>query len=29
MLERYLDIEGFLGKSLKIKTAMKNPGKSL
>ena len=28
-LEKYLNLEGFLEKSLKIKSAMKNTGKSL
>ena len=29
MLEKYLDLEGFLEKSLKIKSALKCTGKSL
>ena len=29
MLEKYLNLEGFLGKSLKIKSALKSTGKSL
>ena len=29
MLEKYLNLEGFLEKSLKIKSALKNTGKSL
>ena len=28
-LEKYLNVEGFLEKSLKIKSALKSPGKSL
>ena len=28
-LEKYLNLEGFLGKSLKIKFALKSTGKSL
>ena len=28
-LEKYLDLEGFLEKSLKIKSALKSTGKSL
>ena len=28
-LEKYLNLEGFLEKSLKIKSALKSPGKSL
>ena len=28
-LEKYFNLEGFLGKSLKIKSAMKSTGKSL
>ena len=29
MLEKYLNLEGFLEKSLKIKSALKSTGKSL
>ena len=29
MLEKYLNIEGFLGKSLKTKSALKSTGESL
>ena len=29
MLEKYLNLEGFLEKSLKIKSALKNTGKSV
>ena len=29
MLEKYLNIQGFLEKSLKIKSALKSTGKSL
>ena len=29
MLEKYLNLEGFLEKPLKVKSALKNTGKSL